>query len=152
MASKALLITILVAAAVAPALGVDYMVGDGDGWKLKVNYILWAAGKTFQVGDTLTFMYAPADDNVIQVSGPDFKDCKNSTALKGPYNSGNDKIALDTTGRRWYISGTQGHCEAGVKVVLSVEAAAPAPAPSSAPPAASLVWMAAAALSVVMAF
>ncbi|KAG6399251.1 hypothetical protein SASPL_140727 [Salvia splendens] len=155
MASKALLITILVAAAVAPALALDYMVGDGEGWKLKVNYTQWAAGKTFVVGDNLIFMYTAADHNVIPVSGADFKACNRSGALKGPYSSGNDKIALDGPGKKWYICGKEGHCDGGMKLVISVEAGAPAPAPSSAPATGSLVWMAAsvaAAFSMVMAF
>ncbi|XP_057775653.1 mavicyanin-like [Salvia miltiorrhiza] len=144
MASKAFLMTIMVAAAVAPAIATDYMVGDADGWKLNVNYTQWAAGKSFHVGDSLMFMYNTAQHNVIQVSGPDFKNCTNSGALGGPYKSGNDTIALDTPGRRWYICDTEGHCEGGMKLVVAVTVPGPAPAPapsSQAPAIRSVVWV-----------
>lgn len=105
------------------------------------------------------FKYSAPDHNVIQVSGAGFRNCTNSSLLGGPYNSGNDKITLDAPGKRWYICGKEGHCTEGMRVVISVSAGAPAPAPTSWAPAApapgSLVWMAAsvtAALWMVMAY
>lgn len=50
MASKALLMTIFIAAAVAPAMAVDHMVD----WKLNSNYTEWVAENQFHVGDTLS--------------------------------------------------------------------------------------------------
>lgn len=53
MASKAFLLAVMVVAAAAPALAVDYVVGDDAGWNLNVNYTAWAQGKVFYVGDTI---------------------------------------------------------------------------------------------------
>lgn len=58
MASKALLIIIMVAAASGPALAMDYMVGDANGWNTSGNYTQWAAGKNFRVGDNLSMFYS----------------------------------------------------------------------------------------------
>lgn len=52
MAWKALLMTMLIAAGVAPGLGMDYLVE----WTLNVSYTQWAAGKEFQVGDILSML------------------------------------------------------------------------------------------------
>lgn len=54
MDSKAFLIAVaIVAAIVAPTMAKDFVVGDGIGWKLGVDYQAWAAGKEFHVGDNL---------------------------------------------------------------------------------------------------
>lgn len=54
MALIPLLFVAMMAAVAAPALGVDYVVGDEAGWKLNVNYTAWAQGKEFHVGDRLS--------------------------------------------------------------------------------------------------
>lgn len=33
--------------------GVDYDVGDSNGWTSGVDYTTWVSGKTFNVGDNL---------------------------------------------------------------------------------------------------
>lgn len=56
MASKHMPVTIAIAAAVAVlnvAEATEYMVGDDQGWKPRVNYTAWAAGKEFVVGDSI---------------------------------------------------------------------------------------------------
>lgn len=53
-ASRALLIAMIVAAAVAPALAVDHIVGDNKGWNAGFRYDVWAAGQDFHVGDSLS--------------------------------------------------------------------------------------------------
>ena len=35
------------------AVPTEYVVGDEKGWDLGVNYMAWAEGKEFRVGDTL---------------------------------------------------------------------------------------------------
>ncbi|PIN18280.1 hypothetical protein CDL12_09050 [Handroanthus impetiginosus] len=65
MAFRAFLIAIFIAAAVAPALATDYMVGDDKGWASGVNYTEWAQGKDFRVGDTLSIAPALATDYII---------------------------------------------------------------------------------------
>ncbi|KAI3883884.1 hypothetical protein MKX03_017347, partial [Papaver bracteatum] len=31
----------------------EYIVGDAEGWTMKVNYDSWVSGKTFTIGDIL---------------------------------------------------------------------------------------------------
>ncbi|KAH6837749.1 hypothetical protein C2S53_000784 [Perilla frutescens var. hirtella] len=160
MASRAFLITIIVAAAAAaPAFAMDYMVGDSDGWKLGVNYTTWAEGKQFYVGDTLMFMYNNASHNVLKVAGPDFQSCNISNAIGSPYTSGKDTFTLAAPGKKWYICGFGSHCSQGMKLVINVNAEGPAPAPGptsaagEATPFKSFVWMvvaATAAFSIIM--
>lgn len=53
MASKALLMAIFIAAAVAPALAVDHIVE----WELGFNYTGWSAENDCRVGDTVGMFY-----------------------------------------------------------------------------------------------
>lgn len=54
MASKAFLITIFVAMVAVPSMATQHIVGEDAGWKVGVNYTLWATGKKFYVEDTLS--------------------------------------------------------------------------------------------------
>ncbi|CAI9784498.1 unnamed protein product [Fraxinus pennsylvanica] len=130
MASKAFLIAILVAMVAAPSMATEHMVGGDAGWKVGVNYTVWAAGKKFYVGDTLMFMYQNGSDNVLKVDGPSFQKCVASNTT-GLLTSGNDVITLAKQGKKWYISTVEDHCSKGVKLVITV---APAPAPAPLPP------------------
>ncbi|KAI3453529.1 hypothetical protein Pfo_010192 [Paulownia fortunei] len=137
MASRAFLITVIVAAALAPALATDYMVGDDAGWNLGVNYTAWAKRKDFRVGDTLMFMYTPGAHNVLKVNGSDFQKCASSNATAVPFTSGNDVIPLAITGKKWYISDIGDDCPKGMKLVITVSAAegpSPSPMPGSSTP------------------
>ncbi|KAH6778941.1 hypothetical protein C2S52_010178 [Perilla frutescens var. hirtella] len=133
MASKANLFfaIVIVAATAAPAFAVDYIVGDDAGWNLNVNYTEWAEGKEFYVGDRIIFKYVVGDHNVYKVNGTAFQQC----AVPPPsesLTSGNDIITLAAPGRKWYLCGVGNgaHCEAGMKLVITVFSAGPAPAPS----------------------
>ncbi|KAL2516951.1 uclacyanin 1 [Abeliophyllum distichum] len=155
MASKAFLIAILVAMVATPSLSTDYMVGDDAGWKVGFNYTSWAQGKTFHVGDTLTFMYQEGLHNVLKVTGPDFQQCVASNTSDA-LTSGNDVVTLAKPGKKWYICGFGDHCSKGMKLVINVlEAEAPAPTPTPTPtpgsssatdisPFKSFLWMIAA--------
>ncbi|KAL7150202.1 hypothetical protein ABFS83_05G094700 [Erythranthe nasuta] len=137
--SSAFLITMIIALTVAPAaFATDYTVGDDSGWKLDVNYTTWAEGKTFRVGDTITFMYAPGVHNVMKVNGTDFQKCASSNETAVPRTTGNDVIPLMTPGKKWYICTIGEHCSKGMKLVITVWAAeGPTPAPSPATSAAT---------------
>lgn len=54
MALRAFLMTMMVAAAVAPALASEYMVGGTQGWNTGVNFTSWAQQYDFRVGDSLS--------------------------------------------------------------------------------------------------
>ncbi|KAG8382335.1 hypothetical protein BUALT_Bualt05G0066700 [Buddleja alternifolia] len=153
MASKVLLITIMVAAIAAPVFAIDHIVGDESGWKLGVNYTAWAEGKQFYLGDRLVFKYGQGAHNVHRVNGTTFQQCMVPPA-PGPLTSGNDVIPLATPGRKWYICGVGNHCASGMKLVITVastEAPTSAPAPAAGTsagnhlsPFESSVWMLAA--------
>lgn len=45
---------LIVSLLAAPAVyATDYAVGDASGWNQITNYVNWARGKTFNVGDNL---------------------------------------------------------------------------------------------------
>lgn len=55
MAIATALVILLLA---APAVyGVQHTVGDTSGWDSNVDYVTWAASKTFTVGDTLCKLF-----------------------------------------------------------------------------------------------
>ncbi|KAL0329668.1 UNVERIFIED_CONTAM: Lamin-like protein [Sesamum radiatum] len=131
MALKAFLIAVIAAilAIAAPASAAYYTVGDDAGWKLGVNYTLWAEGKEFRVGDKLVFKYNQDAHTVAKVNASDFQQCVASNA-SNVLTSGNDEITLSTPGTKWYICSIADHCTKGMKLVITVSTAqAPAPAP-----------------------
>uniref|UniRef100_A0A0E0GUR2 Phytocyanin domain-containing protein n=1 Tax=Oryza nivara TaxID=4536 RepID=A0A0E0GUR2_ORYNI len=140
MASKQMLAVAAAAVALAvllPARGAaatEHMVGDGNGWILGFDYAAWAATKQFRVGDTLVFRYKGTNHTVVEVGGADFKAC-NKTASANEWSSGEDRVALDKEGRRWFFCGVGDHCAKNMKLKITVLAAgAPAPGAPEAPP------------------
>ncbi|KAM3260711.1 hypothetical protein ACQJBY_051767 [Aegilops geniculata] len=143
MASKQMLIVAIAAAALAVAflpglvVATEHVVGDDKGWAFYVDYTAWAEPKQFVVGDTLVFEYGISSHNVVEVSGSDFVIC-NQTDNAVVRTSGEDRVALDKAGRRWFFCGIDNNCENGVKLKITVlETAPPAPqpkAPLAAPP------------------
>ncbi|KAG5563999.1 hypothetical protein RHGRI_000242 [Rhododendron griersonianum] len=101
----------------------------------------WSGEIRFLIGDTLVLKYDPKTDSVLQVTEEDYKICNMSNPIKS-YNDGNTKIPLDRSGPFYFISGTEGNCKKGQKVVVTVLSpkhghvrahspkASPAPAPS----------------------
>ncbi|KAK1263571.1 hypothetical protein QJS04_geneDACA009418 [Acorus gramineus] len=142
MASKQMFVVVVLAIIVvlsSIALATEHVVGDKDGWKIGVNYTEWVKGKTFLVGDTLVFNYDNTTHNVFKVDGDQFKACKLPPAktADNPLSSGHDVIALKASGKKWYICGTPGHCDKGMKLVINVQSpAGPAPTPAPTAPSA----------------
>uniref|UniRef100_A0A0E0LR18 Phytocyanin domain-containing protein n=1 Tax=Oryza punctata TaxID=4537 RepID=A0A0E0LR18_ORYPU len=134
-AAKALLVvTIAVVMLATTAMGATtYTVGAPAGsWDTRTNYVQWVSAITFRVGDQLVFKYSPAAHDVVEVSKADYDSCSSSSPIT-TFNSGDDTIPLAATGTRYFICGFPGHCTAGMKVAVKVEAAAtgsnPAPSP-----------------------
>ncbi|XP_062191118.1 chemocyanin-like [Phragmites australis] len=139
-AARALFVAAVVsmAAVVGTAHGASYTVGAPSGsWDLRTNYTRWASGINFRAGDQLVFKYSRAAHNVLEVSNVDYDSCSGSSPL-ATFNTGNDVVPLPAAGvTRYFICGVPGHCDAGMKLAVRVEAAAatgpnaalPSPAP-----------------------
>ncbi|XP_014516045.1 uclacyanin-3 [Vigna radiata var. radiata] len=101
--------------------GVDYDVGDSNGWTSGVDYTTWVSGKTFNVGDNLVFKYDSSHE-VDEVNESGYSSCSSSNLIKN-HNDGNSKIALSATGNRYFICPRAGHCAGGMKLQINVVAA-----------------------------
>ncbi|CAL9120304.1 unnamed protein product [Musa textilis] len=116
------------------AMGANYDVGGPAGsWDLATNYTQWVSGKAFRVGDTLTFKYASSHD-VLEVSSAAYSSCTTSNPISTS-TGGNTVVTLNSTGSRYFICGTPGHCAGGMKLQIDVASptSTPPPSPSSTP-------------------
>lgn len=80
--------------------------------------------------------YDGKTDAVLEVSKRDYVTCNTSMPI-GAHSDGNTKIVLDHSGPYYFISGAEGHCQKGQKLIVVVlsekhtrkfMAAAPSPA------------------------
>ncbi|KZV28890.1 hypothetical protein F511_13685 [Dorcoceras hygrometricum] len=97
-----------------------YTVGDASGWSLGGSYGSWAGDKTFAVGDTLVFNYAPGH-TVDEVSASDYKNCATGNSISTD-SSGATSISLKTAGTHYFICSVAGHCGGGMKLAVNVAA------------------------------
>ncbi|XP_028792715.1 early nodulin-like protein 1 [Neltuma alba] len=97
--------------------------GKTDAWKIPSSQSdslnQWAERSRFQVGDHLVWKYEGGRDSVLQVSKEDYANCNTANPL-GEYSDGNTKVRLDRPGPFYFISGANGHCEKGQKLVVVV--------------------------------
>ncbi|CAO2189869.1 unnamed protein product [Urochloa humidicola] len=130
-----LIVAMAVAALLGAAHGASYTVGAPAGsWDLRTNYTRWASGVVFRAGDQLVFKYSRAAHNVLEVSRADYDSCSASSALN-TFTTGDDTVPLTAGGvTRFFICGVPGHCDAGMKLAVRVEAASTAGAPNAASP------------------
>ncbi|XP_034580653.1 stellacyanin [Setaria viridis] len=134
MASRRLLIVAVLAVfAASPALAADLVVGDGKGWDLKVDYDKWVDSNDFIVGDTLVFKYTKGSHSVVEATAAGFAACSEANSL-GAWASGDDRVALNTSGRWWFFSGVGEDCVQGMKFNLTVLPAVELSPPSLSPP------------------
>ncbi|KAG6537890.1 blue copper protein 1a-like [Zingiber officinale] len=134
MASKLQDLAVLLAIAtvmVPVAMAADIVVGDDNGWRQDFNYTEWAANNMFMLGDNLVFKYDRAIHSVVAVGGDDFRTCNVSNGAIRRFDSGNDVIQLNTTGKRWYVCGVVEHCINGQKLAIEVLPAMSPPPNSS---------------------
>ncbi|TVU43446.1 hypothetical protein EJB05_09919 [Eragrostis curvula] len=88
-------------------------------WDLRSNYTTWASSINFRARDQLGFKYS-----------------------RSIHNTGDDTITLTADGvTRYFICGVPGHCDAGMKLAVRVEAGATA-GPNAAAPSPMPVAMA----------
>ncbi|KAL2474199.1 uclacyanin-3-like [Forsythia ovata] len=134
---KTLLSLAAMAMLIKLAMAANYTVGAPDGsWDQSSNLLKWASSKTFSVGDNLIFQYVINHD-VREVSKPDFDSCRANSPVNS-YSGGSTVITLSSPGKRYFICGTSGHCDQGMKLEIdTIAASAPPPATPSAPPPAT---------------
>ncbi|MCO5602010.1 hypothetical protein L7F22_056137 [Adiantum nelumboides] len=129
---------------VSETAALQHNVGGSAGWTLpsiaNLTYQEWDSEQSFLVGDTLFFKYDPNRHNVMVVREEDYNACNFSHPL-AMYDDGETMLELDEEGTYFFICGVPGHCDAGQKLTVTVEAGRPAPAaspiPISIPPSAS---------------
>ncbi|XP_065864584.1 early nodulin-like protein 5 [Euphorbia lathyris] len=113
---------------------VDHIVGGENGWTIPKKdsqfYNLWASNHRFNLNDTLYFKYKK--DSVMVVSEDEYKKCKGVHPLFFS-NNGDTAFVVDKPGLLYFISGINGHCERGQKMIIKV--LEPEPKPESDNPA-----------------
>ncbi|KAG8386989.1 hypothetical protein BUALT_Bualt03G0205900 [Buddleja alternifolia] len=133
MLSAILLSLATIAMSINLAMAANYTVGGTNGgWDQSTDIQTWASGQTFLAGDNLIFQYTINHD-VTEVSRADFDSCTASNPLQPPHSGGLTLIPLTSTGTRYFICGTGGHCLNGMKVEIDTLPAASAPPPSTTP-------------------
>ncbi|KAL6880596.1 hypothetical protein ACP4OV_012161 [Aristida adscensionis] len=147
-----LALAVVVVLASPAALAVDHLVGDdNDGWRLGVDYAKWVDGNEFIVGDTLVFKYAKGNHTVVETTAASFAACSQANSVAA-WSSGEDRVALNASGQRWFICGEGDHCLQGMKLNVTVLPAvkfdSPEPhSPPAPPPSAAAVGSVASALA-----
>ncbi|GLJ46847.1 hypothetical protein SUGI_0988240 [Cryptomeria japonica] len=122
MSSMNLQIAVVLLAVVVPlASATTYTVGDSGGWETGVNYVNWVSGKTFVVGDILSFTYTN-QHSVVEVSKSDYSSCSTSNPI-ATNSASPTSVTLNKTGELFFVCGTPGHCSQGMKLDLNVSAA-----------------------------
>ncbi|XP_045806659.1 uclacyanin 1-like [Trifolium pratense] len=117
------------------AMATNHIVGGPNGgWDTSSDLQSWASSQQFSVGDNLIFNYPPNHD-VVEVTKPDYDSCQQTNPIQS-YNDGATTITLTSQGKRYFICGTIGHCNQGMKVEIDtlatqISPASPAPAAES---------------------
>ncbi|WCJ22020.1 early nodulin-like protein 5 [Euphorbia peplus] len=100
---------------------IDHIVGGDIGWTIPKKdaefYNLWASNNRFNLNDTLYFKYKK--DSVMVVTKEEYKKCKPVHPLFFS-NNGDTAYAVDKPGLLYFISGINGHCERGQKMIIKV--------------------------------
>ncbi|EEF44800.1 cucumber peeling cupredoxin [Ricinus communis] len=115
-----------------------HVVGDGIGWTVPSNgpaaYTNWATGKSFAVGDILSFNFATTAHDVLRVSEASYDACNNANPIGDLITTGPVNITLDSTGDHYYICTFSQHCQLGQKLAITVSSSAGTPPGSSPAP------------------
>ncbi|XP_011036692.1 PREDICTED: early nodulin-like protein 1 [Populus euphratica] len=102
----------------------DLLVGGKtDAWKIPSSESdslnKWAGKARFLIGDSLVWKYDGQKDSVLQVTKEAYAACNTTNPIE-EYKDGNTKVKLDRSGPFYFISGAEGHCEKGQKIVVVV--------------------------------
>ncbi|OAY47156.1 blue copper protein [Manihot esculenta] len=118
------------------ATGVNYTVGDSQGWNLLSNaaafYQNWASGKDFMAGDILVFNYNNGAHDVAEVTKENYESCNTANPISRSFTPPTT-ITL-TAGEHFYVCTIPGHCNAGQKLAVNVSSSGTGTPPSSTTP------------------
>jgi len=130
---------------VKTALAAQHVIGGSQGWEQSVDFDSWSSDQSFKVGDQigtflsnlnfiikptgliltnpfcflLVFKYSGLHSVVELGSETAYKSCDLGTSVNS-LSSGNDVVKLSKTGTRYFVCGTVGHCEQGMKIKVNV--------------------------------
>ncbi|XP_018475114.1 early nodulin-like protein 13 isoform X1 [Raphanus sativus] len=97
--------------------------GKSNTWKVpestEETLNRWSERTRFKIGDSLLWKYNAEKDSVMQVSQKDYERCDRSEPIGG-YKDGHTKIELMRSGPFYFISGEDGHCQRGEKLLVVV--------------------------------
>ncbi|CAN1341860.1 Early nodulin-like protein 1 [Linum perenne] len=144
--SSSCCLLILVLSFFSQAAAKELLVGGKtDAWTVPASESdslnKWAQNTRFRIGDSLVWKYDGTKDSVLQVTRKGYLGC-NTTDPIAEYKDGNTKVKLERSGAFYFISGAEGHCKEGQKVIVVVlsarkkassVSAAPAPSPLMGP-------------------
>ncbi|XP_022750327.1 early nodulin-like protein 1 [Durio zibethinus] len=102
----------------------EFLVGGKtDAWKIPSSESdslnKWAEISRFRIGDSLVWKYDGGKDSVLQVTKEAYGSCNTSNSI-AEYKDGSTKVKLEKSGPFYFISGAEGHCEQGQKLIVVV--------------------------------
>ncbi|XP_015584095.1 mavicyanin-like [Ricinus communis] len=99
----------------------QFLVGGDNGWTLPKKddpmFNDWASRNRFKVNDTVYFKYEK--DSVMVVTEEEYKKCRSAHPIFFS-NNGDTVFMFDRPGLFYFISGVNGHCERGQKMIIKV--------------------------------
>ncbi|XP_068338055.1 early nodulin-like protein 3 [Pyrus communis] len=101
--------------------GHKFYVGGKDGWVVNPSqsYSLWAERNRFNINDTLHFKYKKGSDSVLVVNKDDYFSCNTQNPIQ-KLDGGDSDFTLDRSGPFYFISGQNGNCQKGQKLLVIV--------------------------------
>ncbi|KAK7291952.1 hypothetical protein RIF29_07523 [Crotalaria pallida] len=118
--------------------GFEFLVGGNeDSWKVPLrspdSLNRWAESKRFRIGDSLIFKYDNSTESVQVVNKEDYLTC-NTLGNHTIFKDGHSKFHFLGSGPFHFISGSQGHCQMGLKLVVVVMSPRPGGNATHSPP------------------
>ncbi|PKU78687.1 early nodulin-like protein 1 [Dendrobium catenatum] len=103
-------------------LSTDFAVGGDGDWAIPSSkdpdfYNKWAAKNRFKVDDTINFKYNK--DSVLVVTESEYDKCRSMHPIFFS-NNGKTEFKFERAGLFYFISGVNGHCERGERMIIKV--------------------------------
>uniref|UniRef100_A0A0A0KUB3 Phytocyanin domain-containing protein n=2 Tax=Cucumis sativus TaxID=3659 RepID=A0A0A0KUB3_CUCSA len=124
MAFSSFLTLFLFTTSLSTVVSFEFQVGGLKGWVVPPAndskiYNDWASENRFKADDAVRFRYKK--DSVMEVTKDEYKRC-NSTQPSFFSNTGNTVFQFSRSGTFYFISGANGHCEKGQRMIVKVMA------------------------------